>query len=43
MAPVVMIDNDVHPKVSPLDLKFKLMDKLVTEPQKKLQNTNKKR
>lgn len=43
MAPVVMIDDDVHPKVSPLDLKFKLMDKLVTEPNKKLQNTNKKR
>lgn len=35
MAPVIMIDNDVHPKVSPLDLKFKLMDKLVTEHEKK--------
>jgi NADH-quinone oxidoreductase subunit E len=35
MAPVVMIDSDVHPKVSPLDLKFKLMDKLVTENKKK--------
>jgi len=29
MAPVVMIDSDVHAKVSPLDLKFKLMDKLL--------------
>jgi NADH-quinone oxidoreductase subunit E len=35
MAPVVIIDDDVHPKVSPLDLKFKLMDKLVTEGKKK--------
>jgi NADH-quinone oxidoreductase subunit E len=35
MAPVVMIDSDVHPKVSPLDLKFKLMDKLVTENKNK--------
>jgi NADH-quinone oxidoreductase subunit E len=35
MAPIVMIDNEVHPKVSPLDLKFKLMDKLVTETGKK--------
>jgi len=29
MAPVVMIDSDVHAKVSPLDLKFELMDKLL--------------
>ena len=36
MAPVIMIDGDVHPKVSPLDLKFKLMDKLVTEDSNKL-------
>lgn len=35
MAPVVMIDSDVHPKVSPLDLKFKLMDVLVTEGKEK--------
>jgi NADH-quinone oxidoreductase subunit E len=35
MAPVVMIDSDVHAKVSPLDLKFKLMDKLVTEGKEK--------
>jgi NADH-quinone oxidoreductase subunit E len=35
MAPVVIIDDDVHPKVSPLDLKFKLMDRLVTEGKKK--------
>jgi NADH-quinone oxidoreductase subunit E len=31
MAPVIMIDNAVHPKVSPLDLKFKLMDELIAE------------
>ncbi|UCG81029.1 MAG: NADH-quinone oxidoreductase subunit NuoE [Desulfobacterales bacterium] len=43
MAPVVMIDSDVHPKVSPLDLKFKLMDKLVTESKKSPRNTNKER
>ncbi len=35
MAPIIMIDSDVHPKVSPLDLKFKLMDKLVTKDKKK--------
>lgn len=29
MAPVVMIDSDIHAKVSPLDLKFELMDKLL--------------
>ncbi len=29
MAPVVMIDSDVHAKVSPSDLKFELMDKLL--------------
>jgi len=34
MAPVIMIDSDVHPKVSPLDLKFKLMDTLVTKDKK---------
>jgi NADH-quinone oxidoreductase subunit E len=39
MAPVVMIDSDVYPKVSPLDLKFKLMDKLVTESKKSSRNT----
>jgi NADH:ubiquinone oxidoreductase subunit E len=35
MAPVMMIDNNVHPKVSPLDLKAKLIDKLETENVKK--------
>ena len=35
MAPIIMIDSDIHPKVSPLDLKFKLMDKLVTKDKKK--------
>ena len=35
MAPIIMIDSDVHPKVSPLALKFKLMDKLVTKDKKK--------
>jgi NADH:ubiquinone oxidoreductase subunit E len=35
MAPVVMIDSDVYPKVSPLDLKSKLMDKRLTEDKKK--------
>jgi NADH-quinone oxidoreductase subunit E len=35
MAPVVMIDSDIHPKVTPLDLKSKLMDKLLTEDEKK--------
>jgi NADH-quinone oxidoreductase subunit E len=35
MAPVVMIDSDVHAKVSPLDLKFKLMDRLLTNDKKK--------
>ena len=35
MAPVIMIDSDVHTKVSPLDLKFKLLDKLITKDEKK--------
>lgn len=35
MAPVVMIDSDVHAKVSLLDLKFMLMEKLLTEDKKK--------
>jgi NADH-quinone oxidoreductase subunit E len=35
MAPVVMIDSNLYPKVSPLDLKFKLMDKLLPEDKKK--------
>jgi NADH-quinone oxidoreductase subunit E len=43
MAPVVMIDSDVYPKASPLDLKFKLMDKLVTEGKKSSRNTNEER
>lgn len=38
-APVVMIDSDVHPKVSPLDLKFKLMEKLLNKNKKSPQNT----
>ena len=35
MAPVVMIDSDVHPKVTPSSLKFELMEKLLTEVKKK--------
>jgi len=35
MAPVVMIDSDVHAKVSLSDLKFMLMEKLLTEDKKK--------
>ena len=35
MAPVVMLDSDVHAKVSPLDQKFKLMDKLLVEDKEK--------
>ena len=35
MAPVVLLDSDVHAKVSPLDLKFKLMDRLLVEDKEK--------